>query len=144
MMKIKRLSYRVYSDKEKNSGNDSWKNTLINNPEKALSNQSNAILSVKAETAMKAAQAEAIQRSKTMAKMTENSTRLRTAQLKKQASDQRFLQNNRRLEVRKDEAAARVAVQNKKTEASIERIKRISSGQFKSPTKVNTPVTSNK
>lgn len=143
-MKIKRLSYRVYSDKEKNSGNDSWKNTLINNPEKALSNQSNAILSVKAETAMKAAQAEAIQRSKTMAKMTENSTRLRTAQLKKQASDQRFLQNNRRLEVRKDEAAARVAVQNKKTEASIERIKRISSGQFKSPTKVNTPVTSNK
>ena len=143
-MKIKRLSYRVYSDKEKNSGNDSWKNTLINNPEKASSNQSNAILSVKAETAMKAAQAEAIQRSKTMAKMTENSTRLRAAQLKKQASDQRFLQNNRRLEVRKDEAAARVAVQNKKTEASIERIKRISSGQFKSPTKVNTPVTSNK
>lgn len=123
---------------------DVWRNAVINNPTGSTNPASNSSSIVKIKEAeMKSLQTEALQRNKAMTQMNENNARLKAAQLRKQASDQRLAQNNRRLEVRKEEAATRLAIQNKKTEAVGDRISKQVTSQFKLPTKVNTPISSN-
>ena len=75
--------------------------------------------------------------------MTENASRVKSAQMRKATAEQKMSQYNRRLEIRKDEASARIAVQNKKAEVSEKKRAAEALDSFKLPTTVNTPVSEN-
>lgn len=135
-MKIGRLS-KIYSDSEQFGG------VIINSGGSGKINNASESNSDSLEKAIKATQESALMRTKTLNQMTENTARLKSAQMRKDAAEQRIAQYNRRLEVRKDEANARVMIQNKKAEISEKNKASENLRSFKLPTRINTPISRN-
>lgn len=135
--------FKLYADSE-DYPDSSIDDVIINSGGQASSTKARSLNpSASLANSIKTVQANEQLRARTLNQMTENASRMKSAQMRKATAEQRMSQYNRRLEVRKDEASARIAVQNKKAEISEKKRAAEALDSFKLPTTVNTPISRN-
>ena len=133
--------FKLYADSE-DYPDSSIDNVIINSGGKTSSTGVRS-LNPSASLANSIKTVQANEQLRTLNQMTENASRIKSAQLRKATAEQRMSQYNRRLEIRKDEASARITVQNKKAEVSEKKRAAEALDSFKLPTTVNTPISRN-